>query len=362
MNQRGRAAWLASAAALLLVAGCDRPPEPVEDTGRLVRVAEVRKDRLQHRLSFYGVLQPVNRARLAFQSPGVLATRPAQLGQAVRKGEMLATLDNPELAPAQRAAAARLQEALTQRDQAARDLARLKSLEKTGAVGGERVEQKAAELESLAATVARAEADLTGTRQRLEDATLLAPFDGVISMIAVEPGEFIPAGQPVMSLGSLELLEVRVLLPATLVSSLKPGDVLAVRVPQLGEGEMPGKITEMSEIGERDTGLFPIIVELAPVRDFEMVRPGMQAEVRVNYADLEALIAPLSAVVDPVGGEPHVFIAAGGFARKQRVRVLAVAEEEVALEATDGALGPGDLVVTAGHRSLSDGQAVRFVQ
>ena len=357
-----RSQWLAAVLAATVLTACERPPEPEPDSGRLVRTAEVRMDRLQHRLSFFGVLEPVMRARLAFQTPGVLATRPAQLGQAVRKGELLATLDNPELGPAQKAAAARLQETLAQRDQAARDLARLRSLVRTGAVGEEQVEQKAAELDSLEAAVARTEADLAGSRQRLEDAALLAPFDGVVSMIAVEPGEFVSAGQAVMAVGGLDLLEVRVLLPATLVSSLRHGDVLAVRVPQLGDGELRGRITERSEIGERDTGLFPIIVELAPGREFPMVRPGMQAEVLVNYADLEALIAPLSAVVDPVGGDPHIFIAAGGKVRKQPVRVLAVANQEVALAADEGALAAGDLVVIAGHRALSDGQPVRLTQ
>lgn len=42
---------------------------------------------------------------------------------------------------------------------------------------------------ALQANVSRAEADLTGTRQRLEEAALLAPFDGVISLVKVEPGE-----------------------------------------------------------------------------------------------------------------------------------------------------------------------------
>ena len=170
---------------LPLLSACDDGPREPPEEFQLVRVAQAREGRLRHRLSFHGVLEPVTRARLAFQSPGVLSSRPAQMGQAVRKGELLATLDNPELAPAQRSATARLQESMTQRDQAERDLARLRALQETGAVGDEQVEQKAAELSSLQASVARAEADLAGSRQRLEDATLVAPFDGVISMVGV---------------------------------------------------------------------------------------------------------------------------------------------------------------------------------
>lgn len=358
---RGLVLALAATCATFWLAGCKPVAEPARESVQPVRAVEVRQGRLQHRLPFHGVLEPVTRARLAFQSPGVIASRPAAMGRFVKRGELLATLDNPELGPAQRASTARVQESLTQRDQARRDLARLSALARTGAVGEEQVEQKAAELESLQAAVARAEADLAGTRQRLEDATLLAPFDGVVSNTVVEPGEFVAAGQTVMALGGLDPLEVRVLLPASLVGALSAGDSLDVRVPQLNTPQLRGRVTEVAAIGERETGLFPVTVELTVAEDFPMVRPGMQAEVWVNYADVEGLLVPLSAIVDPVGGNPQLFVAEEGRVRQEPVRVLAIANDQVALEAF-GRLAPGDLVVVAGHRSLTDGQSVRLTR
>jgi len=348
--------------ALIVLAGCESENASDVPTIQLVRTVEVREGRLQHLLSFHGVLEPVTRARLAFQSPGVVKTRPAQMGQAVREGELLATLDNPELGPAQKAAAARVQESLTQRDQAKRDLARLRSLSQTGAVGEEQVEQKAAELASLEANVARAEADLTGTRQRLEDAALLAPFDGVISLVQVEPGEFVSAGQGVMAIGGLDKVEVRVLLPASLVSELESGDSLVVKVPQLGTGESAGVVTELSSIGEKETGLFPVTVEVSVDPITTMIRAGMQAEVLLDYADVEGLIVPLRAVVDPVGGDPKVFVVELDRVREVAVSILAIANGEVALQAGEQALAEGDLVVIAGHRSLTARQQVRVMQ
>jgi multidrug efflux system membrane fusion protein len=348
--------------AAIAVTGCQ--PKSAEEPAapQLVRVVEVREDRLRHQLSFYGVLEPVTRARLAFQSPGVISTRPAQMGQAVRQGELLATLDNPDLGPSQKAAAARLQESLSQRDQAKRDLSRLRSLADTGAVGQEQVEQKAAELASLQASVARAEADLAGTRQRLEDATLLAPFDGVISLVQVEPGEFVSAGQAVMAIGGLDRVEVRVLLPASLVSELKNGDLLTVKVPQLATSETQGVVTEVSSIGEKDTGLFPVTVELSIDPVTTMIRPGMQAEVLLDYADVTGLVVPLRSIVDPVGGDPRIFIFEDGQVKEVAVTILAIADQEVAIMPGSQALAAGDRVIVAGHRSLTGGQRVRVTQ
>lgn len=347
---------------LWFIAGCEKADVSNEPSVQPVRTVVVREGRLNHRLSFHGVLVPVDRARLAFQSPGVVITRPAQMGQAVRRGELLATLDNPELGPAQRAAAARLQEALTQRDQAKRELARQRSLSTTGAVGEETVEQREAELASLEAAVARAEADLAGTRQRLEDATLLAPFDGVISSVIVEPGEFVSAGQAVMDIGGLEKVEVRVLLPASLVSELDIGKELTVKVPQLGDNESTGRVTELSTIGEKDTGLFPVTVEIPVDPVSSMIRAGMQAEVLVVYADVEGMIVPLGAIVDPVGGNPKLFRAADNVVTEISVGILAIADGEVAVESEDARLASGDRVVVAGHRSLTNGQQVRITQ
>ena len=56
-------------------AGCDSKNAPETSPIQLVRAVEIREGRLQHLLSFHGVLEPVTRARLAFQSQGVVKGR-----------------------------------------------------------------------------------------------------------------------------------------------------------------------------------------------------------------------------------------------------------------------------------------------
>jgi len=88
----------------------------------------------------------------------------------------------------------------------------------------------------------------------------------------------------------------------------------------------------------------------------------MQAEVLLDYADVEGLIVPLRAVVDPVGGDPKVFVVDGDRVREVAVSILAIANDEVALEAPGRTLAGGDRVIIAGHRSLTANQQVRVVQ
>jgi RND family efflux transporter MFP subunit len=349
---------LMSLAAALLGA-CSEQAQDVADTRQLVEVAATEQGSLVQRLAFSSTLRPVNRARLAFQTSGIVATRPAELGQVVRKGELLATLDNPDLGPAQRAAAAALQETMTRRDQARRDLARLEALSETGAVGEDAVEQKQSELAALDAALDAAEANLAATGERLDDASLVAPFDGVIYSIAAEPGEFVAGGQPVMSIGGASRLELEVMLPASLVSRVTVGMLTEVRAPQLADMTWPGRVAEVARIGDPATGLFPAVVEVLANAAETPLKAGMLAQAWFAHSEHEGLIVPMSAIVDPVGGAPRVFRVANGAVHTTRVDIVASSEARVAVVPLDGQLAGGDLVVTGGHRALTDGQQVR---
>jgi RND family efflux transporter MFP subunit len=349
-------------AAAMLLAACKEPVDLQVDTRQLVRVTQAEQGRLVQRLSFSSTLRPVNRARLAFQSPGIIATRPVELGQSVHKGELLATLDNPELGPAQRAAAAALQETITRRDQVRRDLGRLTSLVESGAVGEDAVEQKRSELETLNASLARAEANLAATGERLEDASLVAPFDGIIYALNSEPGEFVGGGQAVMSIGGPDRLELEVMLPAMLVAQVSVGTVTEVRVPQLAGHSWPGTVVEVSGIGDPATGLFPAVVVVEADARVTPLRAGMLAQAWFDHSESEGLIVPMSAIVDPVGGDPRVFRVDHGEITTTHVAIVASSEARVAVIPRDGGvLADGDLVVTEGHRALTDGQPVRTV-
>jgi RND family efflux transporter MFP subunit len=348
--------------ALLSLAACSDPVSLETDDRQLVRVAPAQQGALAHRLSFSSTLLSVNRARLAFQSGGIVASRPASLGSVVRAGELLATLDNPELGPAQRAAAAALQEAITRRDQARRDLERLRRLEVQEVVGEEAVEQKQAELDSLEAGLERAGADLAATRSRLADASLVAPFDGVISAINVEPGEFVAPGEVVMAIGGLDRLELEVLLPARMVSQVIPGAESEVQVPQFPGMSWTGRVTELSAIGEQPTGLFPVVVEIAVDPVSTPLRAGMLGRAWFEYSENEGFIVPLSAIVDPVGGDPRIYRVDDGQVTLVPVDIIAASDARVAVSPRGAAaISDGDLVVTEGHRALTDGQRVRTV-
>lgn len=349
-----RLAFIALLVSPLWLAGCGDVESTENGQQRLqpVSVTEARAGELSRDLRFSGVSRPADHARLTFQSSGILSTRPVILGQLVKKGEVLATLRNPDLEPAQQAASARLEETITRLEQARRDLKRLQDLFQRGAVGEERVEQQRSELEALEAAVISSRADLAGSSRRLDDSVLEAPFDGVVARLYVEPDEYVRSGDPVIGLGGLEALEVELRVPAAVVADLRHGDPVTVDFPQLDKAGLAAEITEIGAIGESDTGLFPVVVEV-PVE--EGLRAGMRTIVAFTEHSGPGVIVPLGAVVDAVGRQPKIYRLDGDRVYSVAVQPMFLSGDEVLVR---GELSAGTQVVIAGHRSLTDGQRV----
>ena len=121
-------------------------------------------------------------------------------------------------------------------------------------------------------------------------------------------------------------------------------------------------MTELSAVGDLQTGLFPAVVEIEVDPLTTPLRAGMLARAWFEYAGNEGLIVPLAAIVDPVGGNPRVYRVESGQVTLVPVDIVASAAARVTVAPRDGAaLADGDLIVTEGHRALTDGQQVRTV-
>ena len=89
--------------------------------------------------------------------------------------------------------------------------------------------------DALAAARDAAEARLRDARRRLGEADLGAPFAGVVTEVHFEPGEFVPAGRPVVVLAGGDALEVEMRLPESVITQIEPGDRVVGFMPNMSE-------------------------------------------------------------------------------------------------------------------------------
>lgn len=324
---------------------------PQRDTRSYVRVSPVLEARALPPLPFSGTVRAGNRAPLAFQTNGRLAERPAEVGQNVEEGELLAVLDNPQLEPAFQAANARVMELKTRTAQSERDLERVRRLRQTGAATTEELEQVRANHEAQLAALSLATADRERAKQLLNETRLTAPFSGQIAAVYLEKGQIVAPGQTVVELSGSGGLELEIGVPAKLLALIEAGTKVPLSqfnqpmgifgtVSRLSQTSVPGQLNRVVIRLPRDSRLHggsTLTVGL----------PATKAE--------QSLEVPIRSVIDTGRGIPRVFRYAQG-----RVESVAIELQKV-LGATvliRGPLKPGDWVVYAGLEGLQDGTEV----
>jgi macrolide-specific efflux system membrane fusion protein len=215
-----------------------------------------------------GVLQAKTKVDVGAQVSGQIQTLHVQLGQQVKKGELLVSLD-PELARNEvaRAEATLLQQrALLEARQVDLKLARTEAERQRRLLSGnatagqeaERAESELAKLEAevrgQSAVLSRLQADLAQAQVRLGYTRIAAPMDGVVVNIPVQVGQTVIAVQitPVMlTLADLDTITVRTKVPEADIQLVKPGQVARFATIS-GDGQRyEGRLRVIQPIPER---------------------------------------------------------------------------------------------------------------
>lgn len=318
---------------------------------RLVRVGTVEATSGTREVRLPGVTRSASRAALSFTVPARVVSRPIELGDGVRAGQVLASLDSGEYALAGRSAEATLAELDARLEQARRDEARVALLAGARAATAEELEKSRAAAAMLAAAREAASARVAETRRLLAETTLRAPFDGTVTAVNVEPGEWASPGAPVVEISGRGPVEIRLEVPETLRARIVLGSSVRVELPMSRESAT-GRVASVSDAAG-SSGLFPVLVRL---ENASAVVPGLAAEVVVPLSTAKVLTVPLAAVLDSGSSRPSVFLVKDGTARRVPIRPGRVLGDRLALDADT--LAAGDTVAVLGHTALADGDRV----
>jgi RND family efflux transporter MFP subunit len=324
-----------------------------DGNARIVQVDTVERTPSSREVRLPGVTRSAERAALAFAVPARLASRPVEVGDRVRAGQVLARLDDSEYELANRSAEAVLAELDVRLEQARRDEARVAQLAGAKAATAEELEKTQAGTATLAAARDAAAARVEDTRRLLTEATLHAPFDATVTRVLLEPGEWASPGKTVLELAGSGTVEVQVEVPEAMRSRIARGSAVRIDLPMSGAG-VQGTVASVSAAAAGAGALFPVIVAVDD--DADIVLPGMAAEVILSLSMKNELTVPLAAVLDSGSSTPSVFVVDGDVARRVAVRPGRVIGER--LTVTADALEAGARVAVVGHTALVDGDKV----
>ena len=309
--------------------------------------------------SFAGDIRAREESPLSFRVGGKIVERHVDVGDHVRRGELLATLDAADLQARARAARARLAAAEAELGRARADQARFAALAED-----QLVSRSALDAQNAAATAAqgqvdaaRAELEVAGNQSGYSE--LRATADGVIAARHVEAGEVVAAGQAVYTLAGDGTREVAFAVPEGRADAIRPGQAVQVELWSDPERRWPGRVREIAPMADPASRTFAAraVVE-APAGALEL---GQSARVHVDTnGDRESLSVPLSALQRVGEDAVAVFVVdpATSTLKLQPVQVGAYGNERVPVT---GGLDRQAWVVAAGGHLLREGQKVQPV-
>ncbi len=254
----------------------EEPSSPVATSSESLPVAKVVYDTFKaqptHKtIELYGRTAPNRQVKLAAEIAGKVIRLDVKKGQAVKKGQVIAKIDERDLDSQLR----RAQSLLGVKE---KEFKAAQSLRKRGLQG--EVAFATAE-----AALIDARANLTNVQTALGNTTIKAPFDGILDDRFVEVGDFVAVGDPVATVIDLDKLVIEADVSERHIQSLRSGQHAEVRT--IDQVQHQGNVRYMSRISSPATNTFPIEIEIDNPNG--TTPAGMSAEVVLALDQIPAI-------------------------------------------------------------------------
>ena len=318
-------------------------------------VSEIVEDRGQDARWIPGVVASRTQVTMAFQTLGRMVSRPVDLGDRVKQGDVLANLAAEDLAATTRAAEAALAAAEVQRDTARLTLERTQALAARNVASAAQLEQAQRAAAAAQAGAEQARSALVQARDSQGYARMTAPFSGVVSAIYEAPGSVLGAGTPVLQLSAEDQREAVIDLPESALAGLADDAVFTVwqrTDPDRQVRAVLDRIDPVADTATRTRRLYLTLLDDAPFRLGALIRA------RLGTASEPALMLSEAAIFQR-DGAPHVWrvVRSKDAAHVEAVPITPSGAFHGRVLIGEG-LDPGDEVVIRGVNSLADGQPV----
>lgn len=383
--------------ALVAAASCSRTETLAKAAGTpagkpLVPVALVSRADLASNTVLTAEFEPFQEVEVMAKVSGYVKSIQVDIGDRVREGQPIATLEIPEMKDDMTRAAASSSQSEAEIAAARDEITRAESSHQMAHLSFSRIQEVAKrdpglvplqEVDEIRSRDLIAEAQVAAARSRLRAAeqrlqvsradqsraqtmqnyvSISAPFAGTVTKRYANTGAMVQAGtasqsqaMPIIRLSQNSVLRLRLPVPESMVSSIRIGESVDVRVNSLGNRTFSGKVARTT--GKVDQATRTMITEVDVENSSGLILPGMYAEVTLHLEHRNSVLSvPLEAVersasgsrvfrVDPQGAV-HIVTVRLGVEDSHKAEVLA-------------GLNEGDPVVVAQRAGLREGESVR---
>jgi membrane fusion protein (multidrug efflux system) len=324
--------------------------------GRVVAVelGKVSRQDIKPVYNFSANLEPLWSAEISAKVDGRIDKLFVDEGDVVKTGDVIALLDTNELAAQVVQAEGSLFSAQANLEQAELDLKRTDALAKQGAVSVQSLDTARIKRDLAIGGVRSAEGNLSLLRARMDNATITAPRDGIVTKRYLQSGFYAKTGSPIVTIADVTSLLSKATVGEAQVKELSLGTTVGMKVNALGDKMFAGKITRISPAASLPSRTFTAEVTVANTDG--LLRAGMFAKVEIpGLVHKNALAIPEGALVLRED-QKTVFVVIAENKVQQRVLKLGYVGGGWA-EVLDG-VKEGETIVVSGHNKLKDGSSI----
>lgn len=334
----------------------------VIDAVRSIKTMTVSEHAKEQILRFPGVVAAVDSSDLSFEVAGLVASVKVDIGNQVKKGDVLAVLDPESYKLEMKAINADLIKARDKVAQSKSQYDREKRIYDQGAGVKSRLDMAEYVYKASRSAVDYQVARLDLAKRNLRKTTLYSPYSGSIASRSVQPHEEVQVGQKVLGINATGKMEVQLDVPENSIERIHIDDPVTMTFPTLPGQTAKGRISYIGSAADLANS-FPVKVELTD--SSEKVRSGMTAEVTFMIAEdtkKPGYPVPLQAILPAKEkNQGHVFVYDPGTSTVKKTLVSFHGTEKNNTIAYKG-LASGDTIAVAGVSFLADGMKVKLMK
>jgi RND family efflux transporter MFP subunit len=324
-----------------------------------VVVVEAKPGPEQEEIALPGTVQAIFDTPIYARTNGYLKAWYTDIGTAVKRGQLLAEIDTPDVDDQLRQAEADLATSVANEELARSTAKRWLVLLKTQSVSAQETDEKVSDARAKAALVQSNQANVARLRELEGFKRIVAPFDGVVTARDTDVGALIAAGggqgPELFRVADKTKLRIYVQVPQSYAGSVKPGLTVALSFPEHPGQSFPAAMVRTS--GALDPAARSLLVELQVDNQKNELLPGGYTEVHITLPVAgHAVRVPVSALLFRTEGLRVATVGDGNKAELHEITMGRDFGQEV--EVLTG-LDPGSKVIINPPDSLVPGEPIR---
>jgi RND family efflux transporter MFP subunit len=334
--------------AVAILTGCgqnEKKGDKAEGNRTSVSITKVTSERVVVDLKYSGTIEPLQTIPLTFQINGTVEKVMVQAGDAVKKGQVLATVEKDNYQSLYDMTYSKYQQAKDAYD-------RLKKVHDEGSLP----EIKWVEMQT---NLEQAKSSLEVSKSNIGKCTMRAPVNAIVGRRNIEPGmSSISISSAPIELVEITSVYVKISVPENEIGKIKKGIKATFIVSALNNASFEGKVTNVSPVADVFSRTYEVKITV-PNPQLNL-KPGMVCDVTLNMkSEKDLVLVPYGSVTKDGEGNTYVYLVNVGKKKVNKQIVKTGNYEGGNLEILSG-LAPGQLIVSEGKEKLMDNSLINL--